>query len=212
MTETIEKSTFNEIRASRAREEMLGQIEVAIDDLRTAIWSSIYDEDPSAKITESLTQFGGFMTTWLENTKEAESDPEAVLAKSSAAAGPDTFTSTVQILKSEEELRIVTGVVMEPGVEDSHGDVTDEDEVRKAFYGFMTASPQFGIQHSNPIEGTSRVVESFLAPADMHIGGEVVRKGAWVMGLQVPEEIWPRVKDGSLTGFSIGGTAEIEEL
>ena len=40
------------------------------------------------------------------------------------------------------------------------------------------------------------------------MGGRRVLKGSWVMGVHIIDDaLWHSVKDGTLTGFSVGGTA-----
>jgi DNA adenine methylase len=53
-----------------------------------------------------------------------------------------------------------------------------------------------------------KVLECYLAPVDFELAGVSVRKGTWLLGVRVlSDELWAQVKDGGLTGFSIGGSA-----
>ena len=53
-----------------------------------------------------------------------------------------------------------------------------------------------------------KLLESYLAPADVAIGETEVRKGTWLLAVHVlADELWEQVKDGELSGFSIGGSA-----
>lgn len=109
------------------------------------------------------------------------------------------------ILKRDDEKRLITGVVLEPEVEDAHGDVISEEEVEDAAHDFMMKSRVIGLQHKElgPVE----VVESFITKEAMKIGDEPVVKGAWVMTVKVHDDsVWESVKKGEFTGFSIGGT------
>ena len=57
------------------------------------------------------------------------------------------------------------------------------------------------------------MVESYLAPADIELGGQVIRQGTWIMGVKVLDDsMWQAVKDGEYTGFSIGGRGERKEI
>jgi DNA adenine methylase len=53
-----------------------------------------------------------------------------------------------------------------------------------------------------------KVLESYLAPSDFTIGDITVAKGTWLLAVRIlADELWEQVKDGQLTGFSIGGSA-----
>lgn len=113
-----------------------------------------------------------------------------------------TPIAPTMIIKSEaEEKRIVYGVVMEPEVVDAHGDIVGEDEIEKAAHAYMMKSQTIGVQHSK-IAKSVYPIESYIAPTDI----EGIKKGSWVMAVKVADdEIWKSIKDGSITGFSIGG-------
>jgi hypothetical protein len=51
------------------------------------------------------------------------------------------------------------------------------------------------------------VVESYLAPMDMKIDGQSVKKGAWLLGVRWSDAMWQKVKNGERTGFSMYGRA-----
>jgi len=115
------------------------------------------------------------------------------------------ITKECPILKRDDEKRLVTGVVLEPEIEDAHGDIISEADVEEAAHDFMRKSRVIGLQHKElgPVE----VVESFITKEIMKIGDEQVTKGAWVMTVKVhDEDVWEAVKSGEFTGFSIGGT------
>jgi uracil-DNA glycosylase family 4 len=137
----------------------------------------------------------------------------------------DTYTSVVEedgqiylngaimraaVAKAEnEELRLVTGVVMEPNEFDTHGDITSIDEVQQAAYGYLYNSQVLGEQHSKVAPTNVKIVESYIAPADFEIEGQNVKKGSWVITAHVlDDEMWEAVKSGKYTGFSIGGFAQ----
>ena len=62
--------------------------------------------------------------------------------------------------------------------------------------------------HRFRVNGQVKVLESYLAPADFEFGDTKVRKGTWLLAVRIlSDELWDRVKDGQLTGFSIGGSA-----
>lgn len=59
------------------------------------------------------------------------------------------------------------------------------------------------------------LVESYIAPQDLDLDGlltgqDIIRKGSWVMAVHVTDDdLWQQVKDGEITGFSIGGVATV---
>jgi DNA adenine methylase len=62
--------------------------------------------------------------------------------------------------------------------------------------------------HRLAVNDQVTVLESYVAPVDFEIAGVPVKKGTWLLGVRVlSDELWEQVKDGKLTGFSIGGSA-----
>ena len=117
----------------------------------------------------------------------------------------DYFLSIEKADKKEDE-QLITGIVMEPNVKDSHGDFQSAEEIKRASHNFMMKSRVIGLQHNK--KGPVEVVESFIAHGDSKIGGQGVVKGSWVMTVKVHDtKIWKMVKEGKFTGFSIGGFA-----
>jgi len=102
----------------------------------------------------------------------------------------------------------VLGIVLEPETVDAQGDVYSAEEVRKAAHLFMEEFGGIGLMHRLRVNDQVKVLENFLAPADLELGGITVKKGTWLLGVRVlSDELWAQVKDGGLTGFSIGGSA-----
>jgi len=62
--------------------------------------------------------------------------------------------------------------------------------------------------HRMRVNGQVKVLESYLAPVDFAVGETRVRKGPSLLAVRIlSDELWEQVKDGKLTGFSIGGSA-----
>ncbi len=109
---------------------------------------------------------------------------------------------------ASEDEQFVLGVVLEPDVVDAQQDTYSADEVRKTAHLFMAKYQNAGLMHKSLINDSVRIVESYLAPCDCEIGGEPVKKGTWLLAMIVEDaKLWTAVKDGTLTGFSIGGSA-----
>lgn len=133
---------------------------------------------------------------------ESSFDPNLVLTKKGAVYKSD---------KLDEEKRLVTGIVLQPEVVDAHGDVISVEEIEKTAHEFMEKFRAIGEQHLELAEAVP--VESFTAKDDMELGGEKVLKGSWVLTVKVlNDELWEAVKNGSYTGFSIGGFSSVETL
>jgi uracil-DNA glycosylase family 4 len=121
----------------------------------------------------------------------------------------DTIRKAIhcRFLKARTDRQLVTGVVLEPGVPDAHDDVFSVEEIEKAAHQFMRDSQMIGLQHSTPTDFP--IVESFVAPQDMEIGGSQVVNGSWVMTAFVGDaDVWSAVKNKKFTGFSINGVGK----
>ena len=129
---------------------------------------------------------------------------------------------TVEITKaSSDELRIVYGVVLDPYVEDAHGDIVPPKEVERTAHNWMAKSRIIGLQHSGMAD--AEPVESWLVPyptdkdyqaamrGEAHsatrspFGTDVVHSGTWIIGTKLGPKEWQAVKDGELNAYSIGG-------
>lgn len=126
--------------------------------------------------------------------------------------GKATFATYGRIVKADAENHYVTGVVYEPMAEDSHGNFMTEAEITKAAYWFAKNGNKVDLQHSfEPLDGAS-VVESWIAKADFDIDGETVKKGTWLMTVEVADEsVWEDIEKGEITGFSMGGLGNYSE-
>lgn len=117
--------------------------------------------------------------------------------------------------KAVAEERIVEGVVLQPDVIDAQGTLIPESVIRKAAHAFLTQynrKTQLAEQHSN-FKEQFELLESAIAPCDLMINNKAVKKGSWYIVVKVKnEDTWKKVKDGSITGFSIGGTARAKRV
>jgi DNA adenine methylase len=136
----------------------------------------------------------------------------------SSVPGPSTRPSTgpsiernVRVCKTEQlgEERYVLGVVLEPDTVDSQGDIYSAETVRQTAYKFMEEYENIGLQHSGLINDKVKILESWIQRDDSNIGGQLVKAGTWMLAVRVlDDELWAAVKDGRITGFSIGGTGK----
>lgn len=121
----------------------------------------------------------------------------------------DVSATATMIVKSDAEC-LVTGVVLEPEVTDSHGDIYSEEEIYKAMESFNVHCRRNKLQHQ--VDSGAVVVESWTAKNDETIGGQEVKKGTWLMTTRLPPEEFALVQKGVFTGYSVGCKASTEYL
>ena len=123
-----------------------------------------------------------------------------------AENGNAGFQTNGRILKVDEESHYVTGVVYEPNVADAHDNYMTEAEIEKAAHWFMKNGDKIDIQHSFEEADGLTVVESSVTKADQEIDGEPVKKGTWLMTVEVAnDDVWKAIEKGEITGLSMGG-------
>lgn len=116
--------------------------------------------------------------------------------------------SAQEVLKEDdEEERYVLGVVLEPDEVDSQGDTISEEEIRSAAHRYMEGYGNVGLQHQVFVNDKIKILESYVTPVGFEIEGQTVKKGTWLMAFRILDDaIWQAIKEGRLTGLSIGGT------
>lgn len=119
----------------------------------------------------------------------------------------------VEVSKAlDEELKQATFLVLSPNEVDLHGDIYDEDEVRKACHNFQTHCRKANLFHAAETDLAS-IVESYIAPSDFYLGEQFIKKGSWLQVWQVEDnEIWDLIKSGEINGVSVGCAANYEVL
>jgi hypothetical protein len=166
---------------------------------------------------ESRTAKGGDKMRKLENVKvthvsyvdKAANKKSFFLTK---AEGEPTFETAVKLVtKADDPQKLVYGVVYEPETEDAHGDYMDAETIEKAAHIFMEDYQQIDKQHDFTTSA-GKVVESYVAPVDMTIEDTTISKGTWVLVTKATDEMWEDIQKGEFTGYSLAGTAEVEEV
>lgn len=128
-----------------------------------------------------------------------------------SADGRPTFQKQIDIItKSEDDQKLVYGVVYEPGVADAHNDFMTAEEIEKAAHDFMKEAQNIDNQHDFTA-GAGELVESYIAPADFEIDGTTIQKGSWVIATKASDDVWNKIQKGEITGYSMAGTAEVED-
>lgn len=117
----------------------------------------------------------------------------------------------IEVLKSDDEKRLIYGIVLKPDVADAHGDLMEVSEIEKSAHNYLMFYREAGEEHRQRAEAV--IVESYLAPVDFIQNNREVKKGAWVVAMKVLDDtLWLKVKTGSLNAFSAGGYARRENI
>lgn len=115
-------------------------------------------------------------------------------------------------MKADADSHFVTGIVYEPMVEDTQGNYMTEEEITKAAYWFAKNGNQVDLQHCFKKCDGAEVVESYVAKCDMEIEGETIKKGTWLMTMEITDsDVWDSIQKGDITGFSMGGVGVYSE-
>lgn len=177
----------------------------------------VAEGEPSEEIIKHYLNGGDAGLAWaklvLKSEKIINSDKRMTNASEIHKQADDKVFGAMQVEPTiKPELRQVTFVAMVPDEIDFHGDVTTADEVRKAKESWNESKQQANLFHLEMTD-TFRVIESYLAPADMVLDDKFVMKGTWLMTLQVEDDqLWDLVKSGDACGISIGAMAQVENL
>ena len=122
-----------------------------------------------------------------------------------------------EVHKADAMKQLAYGIVLEPHLEDSQGDVMRPEEVEATAHRFLKKSIRgqaavhklrhraVGFKLTRP---SIVPVESFIAPVDFSYDGQqTIRKGAWVLVAHVEDKaLWQDFLDGKYTGWSVGGS------
>jgi hypothetical protein len=105
-------------------------------------------------------------------------------------------------------------IVAEPGARENPGvgadtDLEDEwrdaDEIRKAAHRFMKNGALVNKMHE-ALDPFGTVVENFVAQSTFLVGEELIKEGAWVIGIAPTDDGKAAIEKGEFTGVSIQGT------
>ena len=125
------------------------------------------------------------------------------------------FNQIMHITKINEEKRIVYGKALVPDKVDSQGDIVSKEDIEDASHNFLinlqkayvellqqgvnkTKASQIGYMHRvfKGVGGFGYIVESYIDS-----------EGSWVLAVKITDNnIWILIKEGKITGYSIGGT------
>lgn len=127
--------------------------------------------------------------------------------------GTAKIQTMARIIKSDSEAHFVTGIVYEPMVEDSQGNYMTAEEIEKSCYWFLKNGGGNDLQHNFEPQQGVEVVESWIAKADFELAGEAIKKGTWLMTVEITDPaIFESIQKGDITGFSMGGTGVYSQV
>jgi hypothetical protein len=117
------------------------------------------------------------------------------------------------IAKQDEssEKKLLYGIVYEPDCEDTYGDFMTKDEIEKTAHEFLQYYRNIDTEH-NLLAGAGIVVESYIAPINLSIGGNEIKAGSWVLVTKASDEIWDAWKAGDITGYSMFGISRETQM
>lgn len=127
------------------------------------------------------------------------------------------FSKLVDVEKVDEEQRMVWGWAYactdEAGqqVVDHSGDVVELGDIQKAAEDFMLESRVGNVMHG---EQGGFICQSVVITDEVakELGITMLKRG-WFIGFKVTDDdAWEKVKAGKLKAFSIGGSAQTEEV
>jgi len=169
-------------------------------------WVAKSDDD--GLVGRVLGTLGNLLRKWAEEP----GIPGDALYAEDADLGDLAKSIDVPFVAKDEERRLVYGVVYEPHKLDSQGEWATPEEIEKAAHAFMRQYRRQAMTHRGEADGSIVPVESYIAPADLTLGGQPVAKGAWVLVSYVgQDDAWQAVKAGDVTGFSMLGKARRRE-
>ena len=119
----------------------------------------------------------------------------------------EKFIEIYPVEKADTDEHIISGIVYEPMVKDTDGDFATENEIRKAAFHFMQNIQRFRVNHKGD-DAKVKVLESYIAPVDLVINKQSVKKGSWVLTARIlSKKLWTAIKNGDINSFSMAGQA-----
>lgn len=160
-----------------------------------------------------------------ETLKETDSDEKARIASISAMKNKEKKVSKSSVIQKSlnQEKRLATFIVLEPQdadltTTDLHDDWYDEETILDACIEFNKSLNlrKGSLIHMVETEGYF-FIESYIAPVDMTIGEQFIKKGTWLQTIMVKAEpqhdwIWEGIKKGRFNGLSVECTGTVEVI
>ena len=109
--------------------------------------------------------------------------------------------------KAQMEKREVMGEVLIPEETDLQGEIYDEGTIRKSMVRFMRDYQTLGEMHKSDAR-QSFIIENWQVKKDTDINGRDIKAGTWMITTKIEDDgLWDDIKEGRITGYSIGGRA-----
>lgn len=124
----------------------------------------------------------------------------------------DANCKPFRVLKTDNERRMVYGIVYAPDLVDSQGDFADRFEIERAAHQFLKAQRTAQVDANHEFEALpgAYVAESWITRGDDGVFSESITS-AWAVGIKIEDEaLWETVKAGEYSGLSLAGAAERE--
>lgn len=145
--------------------------------------------------------------THVSYVKRGANKKQFLFAKSVDSNNNPDVEFDVRVVKNDDSAKkLLYGIVYEPNEIDAHGDSMNSEEIEKTAHEFMKFYRNIDTEH-NLIAGAGYVVECYIAPVDMEIGTQKIKKGSWVLVTEATDEIWEDYLNGEITGYSMYGIA-----
>lgn len=161
-------------------------------------------------IAEKVAELAKKEETSNKTDESTGSKPSITITKQSD--GSIQWELEFPIIKLDNEKRLVGGIVYEPDTVDAQGDSASSTEIEKAAHNFLQDSRTLGLMHKEEAGPRAKIVESYVAPCNMKMENQTIKKGTWMMVVKVHDNaLWDQVKAGKITGFSMGGRAREEK-
>lgn len=157
-------------------------------------------------------------TTTIQSLIFSKDEFELDHAKDWIEENPQAIGKRDFLFKADKQ-RYTLGIVYEPDTIDSQGDFATAEEIEKACHNFMrnlqrnqVQKGALGSMHNDWSDELGDIVECYIAPIDMEINGEPIKKGSWLLGAIWSEDMFQKVEKGEITGYSMGGTGVRETV
>lgn len=180
--------------------------------LRFKEFAPNYDKETSKKIVHTrivkrLLSIGATPSFDPENSLD-KLLPQDIKDKLKKDEGIEKTIKFCPINKVDSDKQIAFGVVLEPDEVDSQNDTITAEEIEQAAHAWLAKYQDRGVMHTQLANGKIEIYESYVAPANLNINGQAVKKGTWLLMYHVQDkDLWKKIKSGQLTGFSMGGFA-----
>lgn len=125
----------------------------------------------------------------------------------------DHFEKRVEFKATDDERHVAIGGVLVPDKVDLQGDWITAETIEQFSDGFMAelqatdgdAVP--GVMHAAFPKDHVTLAENRVLDEETEIGGKEFAAGSWIQGWKfADDELWALVKDGVLSGYSIGAS------